>query len=199
MKACILEGSPRKNGNTMQLTALFIEELQSAGAECREFFLYDMQLEPCVGCCRCQSIPENTDGLSASEMFNCSRQDEMAQIFSAVLEADIIVLSTPIYSWYCTPPMKSVMDRLVYGLNKYFGGGERRALAAGKKLALIMTCGYKPERGSDLLEEGIRRFSRHSQIEYIGSVTERNYGYDKVFMDKDREERIRSFARECVS
>jgi len=34
---------------------------------------------------------------------------------------DLLVLASPIYSWYCSPPMKAVLDRLVYGMNKYYG------------------------------------------------------------------------------
>ena len=36
----------------------------------------------------------------------------------AVLACDLLVLATPIYSWFCTPPMKTALDRLVYGMNK---------------------------------------------------------------------------------
>lgn len=41
--------------------------------------------------------------------------------FDKVLESDMLILAIPIYSWYCTPPMKAFIDRLVYGMNKYYG------------------------------------------------------------------------------
>lgn len=47
-------------------------------------------------------------------------------------------LATPIYSWYCTPPMKALLDRLVYGMNKYYGDEKGPSLwnACGKKFWL---------------------------------------------------------------
>ena len=45
----------------------------------------------------------------------------MGEIFDAILESDMIILATPIYSWFCTPPMKALMDRLIYAGCKYYG------------------------------------------------------------------------------
>ena len=65
----------------------------------------------------------------------------MQEIFGLVLSCDLLILATPIYSWYCTPPMKAVLDRLVYGMNKYYGGERGPSLWAGRAVALLMTCG----------------------------------------------------------
>ena len=111
MNVCILKGSPRKNGNTNSLLVPFAEALKEAGCSCRELDLHTMSLEPCVACRCCQ---ENWHS------FNCSRRDDMQQVFDAVLESDLIVLATPIYSWFCTPAMKIALDRLVYGMNKIY-------------------------------------------------------------------------------
>ena len=62
-------------------------------------------------------------------------------------------------------------------------------------MALLMTCGYRTEKGCDLFEEGIRRYCKHSQLRYLGSHAERHLGYDTVFMDVDKEARTREFAR----
>lgn len=63
---------------------------------------------------------------------NVGRQAQNAE---KVLASDLIVLATPIYSWYCTPPMKAIMDRLVYGLCKYYGDEkEQHAREFARKL-----------------------------------------------------------------
>ena len=203
MRVCVLEGSPERTGNTMQLAAPFLEELRRAGAECSEFFLYEMAICPCIGCRACQYVGRNVAAMENAaaapgpgSAFGCSQQDGMQEIFDAVMAADLIVVVSPIHTWYCTPPMKAALDRLVFGLNKYYGGGERKALAEGKRLALIMSCGYKPERGSDLLEEGMRRFCVHSRMEYLGSLTERDQA--RVFMDPEKEAHARAFAIRCL-
>lgn len=65
----------------------------------------------------------------------------------------------------------------------------------GKKLALITTCGYRPEQGADLWETGIKRYCKHSGLEYMGMLAERHMGYHTVFMDERKEERVINFAK----
>ena len=65
-------------------------------------------------------------------------------------------------------------------------------------MALLMTCGYRPEKGCDLFEEGMRRYCKHAGLRYLGSHAERHLGYDSVFMDPDKEARTRAFARQLL-
>ncbi|MEG0156717.1 MAG: flavodoxin family protein, partial [Anaerovoracaceae bacterium] len=106
---------------------------------------------------------------------------------------------SPIYSWYCTPPMKAALDRLVYAMNKYFGAQRGPALWAGKKLGIITTCGYPVETGADLWEEGMKRYCRHSQLEYLGMLAERHLGYQVEFMDEEKRNRARKFAKNIAN
>lgn len=62
------------------------------------------------------------------ETFGCRQQDDMQEIFDTVLNCDLLVLAAPIYSWYCTPPAKAVLDWLVYSMNKYYEEGKGPAL-----------------------------------------------------------------------
>ncbi len=186
MKVCILMGSPRKNGNTAALLTPFCEELRSGGAETDTVWLYDRDIRPCVACRTCQKD---------WRVFGCPQKDDMQDLFDRVLESDLLVLATPIYAWYCTPPMKAALDRLVYGMNKFYGETRGPSLWAGKSMALLETCGYRPEKGCDLFEDGMRRYCRHSGLRYLGSHAERHMGYDVPFMDADKEARTRAFAR----
>lgn len=186
MKICILCGSPRKNGNTAQLLEPFTDELKLFGAEHETIWLYDRHIEPCTACRTCQKDWTR---------FGCRYDDDAQALFDKVLAADAVVLATPIYSWYCTPPMKALLDRLVYGMNKYYGEKKGPSLWAGKKTAIIATCGYRPEKGADLFEEGIKRYCRHSKLDYIGMLAERDLGYNAVFISPEKEEHARAFAR----
>ena len=134
-------------------------------------------------------MPERLD------RFGCARHDDACEIFDAILASSLVVLATPIYSWYCTPPMKTILDRLMYGMNKYYGDTKGPSLWAGKKVALVATCGYKPEKGADLLEGGIKRYCKHSQLNYLGMLAERDFGYQSVFWDEEKEKNSRSFAQ----
>jgi multimeric flavodoxin WrbA len=190
MNCCILMGSPRPTGNTHSLLTPFIQELEQLGHHCTVFPLYEMDLRPCTACRRCQM-----DWTAPA----CAQDDDLGRIAQAILDCDLILLATPIYSWYCTPPMKAVLDRLVYAMNKFYGSAPGPALWAGKHMALITTCGYRPEKGSDLLEEGLRRYCKHSRLNWLGALAERHLGYDIPFMDGEKEARARAFARQLAA
>ena len=189
MRICILMGSPRKQGNTAALLTPFCEELRAAGAEVKTIWLYDREIRPCIACRACQKD---------WTVFGCAQQDDVQMVFDTILASDLIVLATPIYSWYCTPPMKALLDRLVYGMNKFYGEERGPSLWKGRAVALLLTCGYRPEKGCDLFEEGMRRYCKHSQLRYLGSHAERHLGYGTVFMDHDKDLRTRNFARELL-
>lgn len=120
MKVLILMGSPRLHGNTAELCKPFREELEANGAAVRYVTLADRVIHPCKGCYACQEI---------SGEYGCCQKDEMP--VADILWADLIVLATPIYAWYCAAPMKNVLDRH-YGFNKYYGSAEG-SLWAGKR------------------------------------------------------------------
>ena len=189
MRALVLMGSPRRNGNTAALLAPFCEELERSGMETETVWLYDRDIQPCVACRACQADWSR---------FGCSRRDDGQELFDRVLASDLLVLATPIYVWYCTPPMKALLDRLVYGMNKYYGEQRGPSLWKGKALALLETCGYPPDKGCDLLEEGIRRYCRHSGLRYLGSHAERHVSYAIAFLDAEKEQRTRAFALELL-
>ncbi len=191
----IFRASPRKNGNTNALADVACARLReklAAGTPAtskppviREFNLYDMDIRPCLACRQCQK-----DWTQVS----CAREDDMQQIFEAVCDSDLLILASPVYSWYCTPPMKAMLDRLVYAMNMYYGEERGPSLWKGKRLALITTCGYPPEKGADLLDEGIRRYCKHSQLRYEGMLCARHMGYGKPFMDEDKQKQAIAFA-----
>lgn len=191
MKICILMGSPRQDGNTASLVKPFIDEIKKYGADVSCIDLHEKTIKPCIACRECQ----NTSGA-----FGCPQEDDMQSIFNTVLESDLFVLATPIYSWYCTPPMKAALDRLVYGMNKYYGNlKERECLWKNKKCAIIATCGYPIEIGSEIFKDGIKRYCKHSKLNFVGIVTEQDKGYNKKFMDEEKYTRIKNFAKELVT
>lgn len=191
MKVCILTGSPRRNGNTAALLEPFKEELIKHGAEITAVDLFTKTIHPCTACRNCQDV---------SGAFGCPQKDDMQSVFELVREADLFVLATPIYSWYCTPPMKAALDRLVYGMNKFYGGtGLKECLWEGKKCAVLATCGYPVEKGADLFEQGMKRYCKHSRLDYIGMLAVRDEGYREEFMNDEIAGQARQFADRIAS
>ena len=189
MKYCILMGSPRKNGNTISITRPFIEELEENVHDVEMLWLHDMNIKPCEACRVCQKD---------WDIFGCKYDDDMQIIFDAVRSSDVLVLATPIYGWYCTGPMKLALDRLIYGMCKYYGDEKGPAIWEGKPMAIITTCGYKPEKGADVFIEGMRRSCKHCGLTFAGAHAERDLGYKTVFIDEDKIQRARNFANELM-
>lgn len=189
MKIAILMASPRKKGNTAQCLEPFCDELQKLGHTYTVHWLYDKKIDSCYACRACQKD---------WQAFSCVRKDDLKPIADDVFASDLLVLATPIYSWYCPGPLKNVLDRFVYGFNKYYGDELGPSIWAGKKVALFVTCGYKPEKGADLFEEGIRRYCKHSKLTYLSMFAERHLGYKTVFMDDEKAAHARAFAHEIT-
>lgn len=101
-KIVILNGSPRKNGNTSALTAEFKRGAEESGNEVQEFHLSGMQIGGCLGCWH---------GGNDSEC-PCSQKDDMMKIYPVYREADVVVLASPLYYWFISGQLKITFDRL---------------------------------------------------------------------------------------
>lgn len=190
MKCYIMMGSPRKEGNTVKLVETFIDEMEKNGVECEMDWLYDLNIKGCVACRTCQKDFEST---------NCAIDDDMQKLFPKVDACDILIFATPIYSWYCTAPLKAAMDRMVYAFNKVYTSKPGPRLWAGKKLGTIASSGYPPEKAVRLWDEGLKLYAKHSELDYVGAVCERQKSYSEPFMNEEKEEHMRQFAREILS
>lgn len=98
----ILNGSPRKNGNTSALVKAFTEGAESAGHTVTEFFLDGMNIHGCKG----------YFGGHSSKDCPCVQKDDMAQIYPAVKDCDVVVLASPLYYWTMSGQIRTAIDRL---------------------------------------------------------------------------------------
>ena len=189
MKICVCTGSPRAEGNAAALLAPFLEECRALRVETQVISLYDRAVKPCLGCMTCQDCLKGP---------GCAQDDGFEEIFQAMADSDVIVLATPIYAFFCTAPMKALLDRAIYAGTKNYGRVKGRRLLEGKRLASIVTCGYPPERGAGLWEEGLKRFCRHGGLEYMGILCRQDRGGAEPFMNEDRTQAARDFAQALV-
>ena len=98
----ILNGSPRKNGNSSMLVKAFTKGAESAGHNVTEFFLDSMNIHGCKGCF----------GGHSSQECPCVQKDDMVKIYPAIKECDVVVLSTPLYYWNMSGQLRTAVDRL---------------------------------------------------------------------------------------
>jgi multimeric flavodoxin WrbA len=111
MKITILHGSPRRNGNSDTLIKYFVKGINERNQhEMKDFYLNELNIKPCQGCLSCET----------SERHQCAIQDDMQEIYSSYIDADIIVFATPMYWGYMTAQLKTVMDRMEALAWEYF-------------------------------------------------------------------------------
>ena len=122
-KIVVLNGSPRRKGNTSALVKAFTQGAESSGNTVKEFFLDAMNIGGCKGC---------FGGDSAREC-PCVQKDDMAEIYPAVKDCDVVVFATPLYYWNMSGQIRTAVDRL-FALEE---GGEN-LLRGGKSSALLM-------------------------------------------------------------
>ena len=121
----ILNGSPRKSGNTAKLISAFLKGAESVGSTITEFYLTDMNISACKGCL----------GACKNPVSPCVQKDDMERIYSAFSKADVVVFASPVYFWTVTGQLKTPADRL-YAELECLGYGQFK-----KKSVLLMTAG----------------------------------------------------------
>ena len=97
MKTLIINGSPRKNGDTMTLVNEMIKYLDG---EVRIVHVYSEQWSPCVDCRYCW---ENN---------GCAINDGMQEYYQVLNEVDNVVLASPVYFSELTGELLSFASRL---------------------------------------------------------------------------------------
>lgn len=103
MKIVAINGSPRKNGNTAQVLEAVRREVEAAGVEF-QVFQPGPNVRPCMACYHCL----DTGSL------RCVRDDDgVNDIISACIQADGLLLASPVYHAGIAGGMKCVLDRLM--------------------------------------------------------------------------------------
>lgn len=100
-KIVVITGSPRKNGNSFAMTDAFIKAAEEKGHIVTRFDAAMMDLGGCHGCETCYKTEKA-----------CSFDDDFNTIAPAILEADTVIFTMPVY-WYSIPAqIKAVIDKL---------------------------------------------------------------------------------------
>jgi multimeric flavodoxin WrbA len=99
IKVLGLYGSPRRGGNTDLLLDEALKGAAGQGARVEGIHLCDFRITPCRECLTCFN-----DGA-------CIIDDDMRGIYSRLLEADGVILASPIFFYGITAWAKALVDR----------------------------------------------------------------------------------------
>lgn len=100
-RVLILSGSPRKGGNSDILCDEFMRGAKESGNEVEKIRVAEKQIGYCRGCYACQKT-----GI-------CAVKDDMAKILQKMIDADVLVLASPVYFYSIDAQLKALIDRTV--------------------------------------------------------------------------------------
>ena len=101
-KVLIISSSPRKGGNSDILCDAFAEGAKEAGNEVEKIRVSEKKIGYCTGCYYCQK----SGGV-------CAIKDDMNELLQKMIDADVIVLASPVYFYSIDAQLKTVIDRTV--------------------------------------------------------------------------------------
>ena len=99
-KILIVSASPRKGGNSDLLCDEFMRGAMEAGHDVEKIRLSEKKINYCTGCCTC-----------IGKQGACVQPDDMSGIFKTILDADVLVLASPVYFHAMNGQMKTFIDR----------------------------------------------------------------------------------------
>ncbi|MBC2581674.1 flavodoxin family protein [Clostridium sp. DJ247] len=100
MKVIGINGSARKNGNTAILIQTVFKELEKQDIEIELIQLFDKEIKSCTGCFACKG---NRECIMKDDAFN--------ECFHKMVEADGVILGSPVYSADISSKMKAFVER----------------------------------------------------------------------------------------
>ncbi len=105
MKVVAFNGSPRKQGNTYTLLQVALQELEKQGFETELVQVGERNIHGCIACGMCRKNGNN----------RCVFDDDVVnEAIGKMMEADGILLGSPVYFATLSAQMKAFIDRVGY-------------------------------------------------------------------------------------
>jgi multimeric flavodoxin WrbA len=160
MKILSISGSPRRMGNTDTLLEQAIAGAKSVGAEVEHIILRRLSIAPCIACNRC------------FETGRCAVQDDFQPLYDKTLQADGIMLASPIFFMSVTGFTKAFIDRfqclwaLRYVLQLPIPPPPRE----GRRRAIFLSTAGGPKTRFDCAKSVVRAFLDTVDGELVGTL-----------------------------
>ena len=114
MKFFAINGSPRKTYNTAKLLDKSLEGIKSIlpEASTKRIDLYDIPFNGCKSCFACKKINGRHYG-------RCVYKDDFKPILNEIVQADGIILGSPVYFGDLTGNMRCFLERFIFPFLAY--------------------------------------------------------------------------------
>ncbi len=158
MKTLIVNGSPRKHGDTMHIIQKLCTYLEG---EVILIHVYDEKVKPCIDCRYCWNHSD------------CAIKDDMYKMYDLMDTVDNVILSSPIYFADLSGPLLSYVSRL----QRYYADRLIRKNPSfsmkRKKGAVILSAGGDG-RGIERPVDTARIIFHHIDTKIVGTVSTLN-------------------------
>ena len=158
MKIVVINSSPHadRESTSKYLAQKFIEGAKSSGHEIFTFDAANEKTNPCRGCDHC-----GMDG-------DCIFSDDIAnKLMPAMLNADLLVLVTPLYYFGFSAQMKTIIDRFY----------SRTGRLHGKKSIILSTAWNTADWTFTALKTHYETLVRYMEWQDVGQVYATGCGY----------------------
>ena len=158
MKIVVINSSPHadRESTSKYLAQKFIEGAKSSGHEIFTFDAANEKTNPCRGCDHC--------GMDGDCIFN----DDIAnKLMPAMLNADLLVLVTPLYYFGFSAQMKTIIDRFY----------SRTGRLHGKKSIILSTAWNTADWTFTALKTHYETLVRYMEWQDVGQVYATGCGY----------------------
>ena len=98
-KLLAIAGSPRRGGNSELLLDEAIKAARDIGLETEKLVVDELGISPCTSCGSCW------------ETGNCVIEDKMQEVYKKLLDADYVVVASPLYFLGVSAQLKALIDR----------------------------------------------------------------------------------------
>ncbi|MBQ9246142.1 flavodoxin family protein [bacterium] len=173
-KVIVINGSPRKNFNTAKLLKEAQKGAEVAGAQVEYFNLYDLNFKGCVSCLACKRKGSKTNCL-------CAYKDEATPILEKCINADAVIIGSPVYFSYPTGEFRSFIERLMYPVHTYMVDKEHGGLKSLRTrtipIGVIMTMNC-PKAMADDCNYPVILDENEKLLKHIFGYSETLYAYD---------------------
>lgn len=105
-KVLVLSASPRMHGNSDLLCDELMRGAKESGNEVEKIYVHRQKIGYCMACYACRNTGQ------------CIQKDDMTNIIEKMIEADVIVLATPVYFYAMDGQLKTLIDRTLPAYTK---------------------------------------------------------------------------------
>ncbi|MBN2140183.1 MAG: flavodoxin family protein [Desulfovibrionaceae bacterium] len=153
---------------TQRLLDPLLEGMRQAGARTETVFLGRLDIGHCLGCFKCWT---RTPGV-------CVQKDDMAGVLDKFVQADIVILGTPLYHYTMSGLMKNFIDRTLPTAKCWIMESQARPglsthplrFKKPRAMFLVSPCGFPEFEHFEQLVAFFRFYARQIGWDYLGEL-----------------------------